>query len=437
MLTTSRFLCGAVLGLLCFAPPALSAQAAESASSEIVLSPSLPVNKALSLQDALAFATPTHPELSAYALESRAREADLSQVVRLNNPELSVEVANIAGSGALRGFDAAETTVQLSQELVWGGKRHLRRTLAEGERDRAESDLEFATLEMQARISRDFWRMLSAQERLKLAEEEIALTTATLAVVDEQIAVGKAPAVTRYRFQSALAAANLNWTKADFVLATTRRMLAAALGQEDATLERVRGDLTVLPLLPAFDQVGQEVGRSPDLARRQQESDARRRALSLARAERFLDPTLSVGLRNFQESDDSAFLVGFSVPLPLFDRNQGNVKAAAHRLAAAQAQEATVLLQSRALLAASWQLLAESCSEAQALRDQFLPLAQRNFDAASFGYQSGKFGVLEMHDTQRTLIELRTRTLEVLTAAQLAKVELERLLGNSFLATVN
>lgn len=439
MSTKTLFIAGAVLGLLVFASPALQAIAAEPAVAEPLLSTNPPsavlTGELLTLRAALDAALQSSPELAAYASETQAREAEISQAARFINPELAVEVENVAGSGAYNGFDAAETTLQLSQQLELGSKRQLRRGIAEAEHARAMHDLEIARIDVQARTARFFLAMLDAQERLKLADEQMALATRTLAVVEEKIGAGKAPSVDRYRFQSALAEARLVREKATLTLTLARQTLAHALGRETATLSGVTGNLTILPSFPAFAEIDAQIGESPGIARRRIESEAKRRELALARANRLVDPTIGVGVRNFKDSDDNALVFGLSLPLPLFDRNQGNVQAAGHRLAAAQAQEANGLIESRNLLAESWRSLAASSAEAQALRDQILPSAQQTFEAATYGYQSGKFGVMEVQDAQRTLFEVRERYLDVLTTAHLAAVELDRQLGRAPLST--
>lgn len=441
MSAKTLFSTGAVLGLLCFAMPALQVLAAEPAATEPFLStnppPSALTGELLTLQAALDGALQTSPELIAYAAETRAREAEVSQSARFINPELAVEVANVAGSGDYGGFDATETTLQLSQQFELGNKRQLRRGMAEVEHARAVRELEIARIDLQARISQKFLAMLSAQDHLRLADEQVALATQTLAVAEEKIAAGRAPSVEKYRFQSALAEARLDREKAMLTLTTARQTLASALGRETTTLGGVSGNLTILPLLPAYTEIEAQIGQSPEVARRRIESEAKRRELALTRANRIVDPTIGLGLRNFKESGDNALIFGLSLPLPLFDRNQGNVQAATHRLSAAQAQEASGVVQSRASLAESWQSLAVSSAEAQMLRDQIIPSAQQTFEAANYGYQSGKFGVLEVQDAQRTLFEVRERYLEVLTTAHLAAVELDRQLGRAPLSTIS
>ena len=426
--TKTLFIAGAVLGLLGLSTPVLRVCAAEPASPPVEL---------LTLRAALDRALQTSPELTAHAEETHARAVEISQAARFINPELAVEVENVVGSGDYHGNAAAETTLQLSQQIELGNKRQLRRSMAEVEHDRAVRDLEVARIGVQARIARNFWLLLGAQERLKLADEQIALATGTLAVVEEKITAGRAPSVEKYRFQTALAEARLDREKAALALTTLRQALADNLGLEAAMLGGVAGNLTILPPLPVSAEIEAQLGQSPEIVRRQLESEANRRALALARADRIVDPTLALGLRNFNDSDDNALVFGFSLPLPLFDRNQGNVQAATHRLAAAQAQEANGRLQSRAGIYESWQSLAASSAEAQALHEQIIPTAQQTFEAASYGYQSGKFGVLEVQDAQRSLGEVRARYLDVLIAAQLAGVELQQLLGREPLSTTD
>lgn len=437
MCTKTRFACGAVLGLLSFAIPALQADAAEPAATAPFLLINSSTAELLTMQSALERALQVSPELTACAAESRARDAEISQAARFINPELTVEVANVAGSGAYSGFEAAETTLELSQQIELGGKRQLRRNRAQLEHDLAVHDLEVARIDLQARTARNFLLLLGAQERLKLAEEQKLLAAQTLAVVEEKIAAGRAPNVERYRFQSFLAEAGLVREKAMLALSMARQRLADNLAQEKAELSAVVGNLSLLPALPTLAEIEAQLDQSPEIVRRRLESEAHRRSLALTSAERIVDPTLSLGLINDNDSGDNALIFGLSLPLPFFDRHQGKIQAATERLAAAQAQEASTLIQSRAGLYESWQVLAANTAEAGVLREQLLPTAQRTFEAASYGYQSGKFGVLEVQDAQRHLVEVRARYLDVLIAAQLAAIELQQLLGRAPVATID
>jgi outer membrane protein, heavy metal efflux system len=79
-----------------------------------VTAPAEVPNDVLTLRQALALALLQNPELSAFTWEVRAAEARTLQVGLRPNPELGLEVENIAGTGAFQGGRSAETTLRLS-----------------------------------------------------------------------------------------------------------------------------------------------------------------------------------------------------------------------------------------------------------------------------------------------------------------------------------
>ena len=118
-----------------------------------------------------------------------------------------------------------------------------------------------------------------------------------------------------------------------------------------------------------------------------------------------------------------------SLPLPVFDRNQGGFLEARYRLAKAGEEQRDAEVQARAALAEAYAALAGAFTEATRLKNEVLPGAQSAFDAVSEGYRQGKFGFLDVLDAQRTLFEARGQYIEALVAYHKAVAEAERLLG--------
>src|SRR3546814_14601551 len=73
--------------------------------------------------------------------------------------------------------------------------------------------------------------------------------------------------------------------------------------------------------------------------------------LGQARAEGRLDPSIGVGMRQLRETGDRAMIASLSVPLPVFDRNQGNVAAARSGMQSAEARRNSVLANTQAEIA--------------------------------------------------------------------------------------
>ncbi len=155
----------------------------------------------------------------------------------------------------------------------------------------------------------------------------------------------------------------------------------------------------------------------------------RQARLSLAEAMRLPDPTVRFAGRHFSDSDDVAFVVGVSIPLPLFDRNQGGSLAAARDVETARASRDSAELAVRAALAQSYQELAAAFVQAMALQQDALPAAQEAFDGTREGYRRGTFRYLDVLDAQRTLYDLRGRELAALATYHRARADIERLLG--------
>jgi cobalt-zinc-cadmium efflux system outer membrane protein len=391
----------------------------------------------LTLADALARTLRDNPGLSSYSEEISAREAEALQAAVRPNPILSLEAENVFGSGEFSGTDAAETTLSLSQTLELGGKRVRRQALAASETVVAGREYDLARADILARTTERFIAVLAAQERLRLADELLAVAGRSLAIVEERIFAGKAPATERVRARILVAELRAERGKIDHLLAAARQGLAAQMGQEAADFPAVAGNLDRLPRLPELEDLERTLKQSPALAGRLAQIEQRRRAVEQERARRIPDVEVGIGARRLSESEDTALVLGLSVPIPLFDRNRGAITAAQIRLSQARSQERSALLEAKAALAAAWQEMSGAHGEAEALRGEILPAAKEALEAAEYGYQAGKFGILDVLDAQRTQVETRGRYLDALVSFHRATTEMERLLGRELSSVKN
>lgn len=393
------------------------------ATSAFAQSPPPP---ALTYPQALQLALAHNPELAATAAEVQIRAGASRQAGLRPNPELSFELENFAGQGELKDTAGAEATLQLSQLLELGGKRDRRLQLAASEQAIAEQDLVVKRLELTAATRKAFVQLLAAQQGLALAEEQVRLAQGVFATVEARVSSGKVPAVERQRAEVALAVSRSAAVQAALTLDGARQALALMWGGEPLAVQAV-GALEDLAELPELATLTGELERTPEAARWQQEAAASQARIALARSSAVPDLTLSLGLRQFQQNDDAALVAGLSLPLPLFDRNQGGIAAAGAALKQNRQRQQAAQAQNRGALANSYAALVAAQGQAQVLRDQVLPAAQRAFEAAELGYGVGKFDYLAVLDAQRSLFEVRGQYLQALTAAQLALAELERL----------
>jgi len=418
----------ALTGLLVAAP--LSGLAAETAGSH---------DKAvtLTLEEALNRVLTHGPELLVVTEELRAVEAEVVLAGRLPDPELSVTLENVAGDGAYQDSDAAELTIELSQPIELGGKRRLRREAAELGRQLAANEQKLAHAEVMATTRQRFIAVLSAQEKLALAKEQAEVAVRSLEAAEERIEAGKAPAIDRVRLQGQVSLANLAVSQAGRTLLTARQELASSWNSTQADFERVEGELGVLPNIPPLSGLDAALEQTAAAINRRIATELRGVELEQARASRVPDPSVTVGWRQFNESDESAWVFGLSMPLPLFSFGQEAVAAASSRYHSARAREANERNLARSTLLSAWQVLADTSAEAEVLDSQVVPAAAEGFAAAEFGYRAGKLDLLELLDAQRSLFEARQQQLTARTDCHLAAIELQRLQGAEIAAATH
>jgi cobalt-zinc-cadmium efflux system outer membrane protein len=383
----------------------------------------------LTLPQAQALALLQHPKLAAFGWEVRAGEARTLQASLPPNPEFGVEVENFAGSGALRGFQSAEITIHLSQVIELAGKRQKRTRVAALERDLAAWDYEATRIEVLTQVTQAFVEVLSAQQRLRLNLELVRLAEQVLRTAMERVRAGKVSPVEETRAQVALSTSRIALERTQRELDAARTRLVVTWEGRTPAFDSVEGALEPIAAIPSAARLAERIAQNPDIARWATEMAQRQAALDLAGAQRIPDPTIQGGFRRFRDPGDNAMVMQFSIPLPIFNRNQGGFLEARYRLARVEEERRAAEVQVRTALAEAYGALASAFVEATRLQNEVLPGAQQAFDAVSEGYRQGKFGFLEVLDAQRTLFESRGRYLEALTAYHRAVAEVERLIG--------
>ncbi len=383
----------------------------------------------LTLTEAAALALMHNPRLAAVSLERRAAEARELQASLRPNPEFDVEIESLAGSGERSGFDGAETTVSLGQLIELAGKRAKRTRVASLETDLADRDFESQRLDTLKVVTEAFVAVLAAQERLTLAQQLYDLSEQAQSAVAQRVQAGKDSAVESLRAGVTSSESRIELRKASRTLATAKQNLAATWGARVASFEEAAGDFYAVSSVPVISDVNETVATNPDLTRWAVEQRQREAALDLEKAKATSDITIAAGVQRFEETDDSAFVVGLALPIPLFDRNQGGIKEATANLAKARKLKQAATIEIVTELGGALNDLAAAHEEVQTLRTDVVPKAEQAFEAVRQGYREGKFDYLYVLDTQRTYFETKMQYIDALEACHLAQTQVERLLG--------
>ena len=148
--------------------------------------------------------------------------------------------------------------------------------------------------------------------------------------------------------------------------------------------------------------------------------------LRQARAEGRLDPSVGVGVRQLRETGDRALVASLSVPLPLFDRNQGNVAAARSDIQAAEARRNSVLTNTQAAIANARAALDAADARVAALAGSAINQAREALRLAELSYRAGKSSLIELLDAQQAYSETQAELIAARRARAEAQATLER-----------
>ena len=317
----------------------------------------------------------------------------------------------------------------MSQLIELGAKRLKRTRLAAIERDLAAWDYETKRIDVFTDVAKAFVQVLATREQLALSEELFGLAERVFQAISDRVEAGAASPVEATRAGVALSTSRIELERSRRALLAARRRLAATWGSSRPAFDAVEGDLFALSPIPDLGALEERIGRNPDLARWLAEMEQRSAVLELELANRIPDVTVSAGHRRLNETNDHALVLGLSVPIPIFNRNQGAILEARYGLAKAREEQRAAEILARDTLAAAYQSLSTSFVEAIVLRDEVMPGARSAFDAINEGYRQGKFGYLEVLDAQRTLFEARGQYLEALATYHASIADVERLIG--------
>ncbi len=383
----------------------------------------------LSLQEAVSHALEASPELAIFSAEMRASEARLVHARVRRNPDAAVEFEDFAGSGVLAGAGQMQTTLRLSNLVELGGKRARRREVAANARDLAGLEYEIKRIDVLANVTARFIAVVGAQETLVLARETTASAEATLRIIRQRVEAGRTSLLEEKKAAVALARSRIEEARAERELTAERTRLAATWGSAAAEFDRAEADLFTLDTLPAFDSLVTRIAGSPEIARWTTERRLRESEIRLARTKRTPDVTVSAGGRRLEDSGDYGFVAGVSLPLSIFDRNQGGVAESQALLDKSAAAQRAAETEWRAAISSLHQNLLSASNEVESTNGEILPQAEESLRIAELGYREARFSYLELADAQRTLLEVRRQHLAAAMTYHLIVVEIERLTG--------
>lgn len=353
-----------------------------------------------------------------------AAEARLRQAGVRANPELALRADGVLGGKPYAGWGEAEISLDLTQNLELGGRRAARVDVARAEAGVSALRRDQADIDTVARLALTYAEAEAAERRFALAEDALTLAVAdaraALALVEE----GREPLLRgiQAETEAAMARAAVEDARAERDVAFARLTAEAMLPTPVTSVRAGVLERTSPATLDAAASLAVRVAEA--------EAEAAERRIGRERAEARPNVSASLGVTRYQAEDATALTVGLSMPLPLFDRNRGNIDAARAEHRAAEARVAGARLADAAERSAALARLRASASGVAA-GDMGVASAEEAYRLSRLGFEAGRISQLELRSTRVALISARDAAVEARLARVRAEIELARLQGRA------
>lgn len=378
----------------------------------------------LTLEAAIDLALRANPSLRAAGSEVAAQEGALTQAGTLPNPELEL----------LREGEQSDnrtTTATLNIPIELGGKRAARVDAARQEKELAAIALEAERARVRADTAAAFHDVVAAQERERMAQELVSLAGRALAAAGKRVEAGTLSPVEETRARVAQGSARIEALQAARDLESARIRLAALWAGDARQLNINAPQSAALPLAPPLDRLLAQLDRSPAMRHARIEVGRREALARLEKSRRTPDVNVIVGAQREGPDTRNRAVLGLSVPLPLFNRNDGAVLDALRRVDKARDEQDAEGARLRAELAQAHARLTAALGECALIADEVLPGAEDAQRAASRGFELGKFGLIDVLDAQRVLAQSKNQYLNAVAESHRAAADIARLLGHA------
>lgn len=389
-------------------------------------------SQTLTMEAALQRALAASPRLTAAERDIGIARGQRIQSGALINPQVTYEQDNSFGSGAYRGTRSAESTLQISQMFELWGKRDARIAAGQAGLDAASIGRQAARLEVLSETAIAFVTVLGLQRRIHILDEQVEAIDKISPLLQRRVEAGASSVAETGRAEVASALVKADRERTRSALASARRELAILMGEPAPKFAIVSGRLDATGKPPTFQSVVMAIDANPQLVRWKAVYAQRNAELLLARLKPYPDVTVSAGWRRFNDTSDNAVRLSVSVPIPVFDQNQGNILSAQESLAKTATESKANRNMLIVVAGRAYDSLQGSLQELSVLRVTAIPKARNAAEAISEGYGQGRYSLLEVLDAQASVAQARLREQEAQQNFHVAVATIEGLVGNPF-----
>ncbi len=380
----------------------------------------------LSLEQAIRMAQ-NSPAARIAKSEINAMQGQLRQAGMRPNPRLFLQSEDLRPWASDYTFSQqTEDYGYVNQTLEIDGKRGKRMEVAGEQLRETEAQRSLQLLQMDGRVASGYWQAVAAAQTARLLDQDLAAVDEMVRYQKDRVDAGAMRGVDLLRMQIERDQIAIALNAARNQAAVTRLDLATEIGSSLPPSVELSDSIETIEQVP-------EVPLSTVLQQRQEVVIARE-AVAAAEADLKLqksmgvpDPDVLGGYK--RNSADNTLFAGLQIPLPIFNRNQGNVDRTRADVQLAQAQLEKVTLTATDEVAAATATYQQNLDTVQTTLPDERQRAKQDLAIMRDAYKSGGVDLLRYLDAERTEVEVEVTALRTLAEFHMSAIQLQLAYG--------
>ena len=412
--------CSLAFSGCCF--PGFAARAADSPAQPPSASS---LNNALTLGGAVRLALENNPQLRASGGRIDSAAGRALQARLWTNPELTLSAEDwpVSGGG---DFSDSKQTIGVGQTIPFPGKKKLDRQVGVSGVRLSEAELGLRRVELVRDVKSAFYQVLAAERLVEVGGELVKVAESSASTARKRVVAGAAADQEQLRAEIPLEQARTELSGFQRELTTARQNLALLLGRPDLTEAPVSGALAETADLGLLEQGPEKwLSNHPNVTAVKTSRDRAELELRRARLEPYPDVRMDLAGGRVGETGQSIIQLGLSVPLPIIDRSKGRKQEAQANVRIAEADQIAVEQRLLREWGTASKRFRTALEQVTSYRERILPKANEALRLVQMGFEQGKFGFIDLLDTQRTTAEARLAYQQKLLELNIAQAELE------------
>jgi cobalt-zinc-cadmium efflux system outer membrane protein len=382
----------------------------------------------LALADLERMALATNPTITAAEALVEEERGLMQQVGLYPNPSFGYIRSDPSASGRAPGQSETQG-VFFSQELVVPGKRQLNRAIE-------NQDVRWRLWQLDAQRERvlndvriQFFEILGAQRAVEAARELDKLAAQAVQIADTAYKAKSAPRADVVRAEIQLQAVRVSLRDAQLRHESGWKQLAYLLGRPELQPAILIGNLEDdIPELEWEASLRTLLANSPVLHAQEAKVREARYSWQRARLEAVPNLTVQVVAEHDQIQKFNTVSTLLALPVPIFNRNQGNVYNAAATITHQQKELERLELALYHQFAGSFRTYQVARNHAERIKKDILPRVKENLDLANQARKAGKFSIFPLLEARQLYFETSQAYIDALTEVHKTGIEIKGML---------